>query len=138
MNPWSLLADLVLLIHLGFVLFIVGGLVVIVIGHLAGWRWVRNFKFRVAHLAAMGFVLIETLVGVICPLTEWENALRIRAGEDAPYARSFVGTWVGRLLFYDLPESVFAAVYAACFLSVLACWWWARPIRRPAPDPGNR
>ena len=102
----SLLADAVLLIHFAFVLFVTGGLVLIWIGAAAGWQWVRNFWFRVAHLAAIAFVALESLAGVWCPLTVWEDALRGATSE-----KSFVARWVHRLMFFQLPEWVFTVAY---------------------------
>lgn len=55
----SFLADLVLLLHFAFVLFIVGGAALIWTGAGLGWRWVRNFWFRTAHLAAMTWWLVR-------------------------------------------------------------------------------
>lgn len=77
------------------------------IGALAGWRWVRNPRFRYLHLAAIVFVLAEALLGVVCPLTLWEDLLRGGARPD-----SFIGRWVRQLLFYQAPEWVFTTIYA--------------------------
>jgi hypothetical protein len=100
-------ADAVLVVHFGIVVFVVGGLVLTWIGAPLGWRWVRNPWFRYAHLAAIGFVALEALIGMTCPLTVWEDALR---GGDAG---SFVARWVRRLLYYRAPEWVFTAAYLA-------------------------
>lgn len=56
---YSLIADTILVIHFAFVLFVVFGLVLILIGLLARWSWIRNRKFRIAHLAAVGFVVLQ-------------------------------------------------------------------------------
>jgi hypothetical protein len=118
-----LLADLVLLVHFAFVLFVVLGLPAIWIGAARGWRWVRSFWFRLAHLGAIVFVAAESLIGVACPLTEWEDALRGgRAGEA-----SFMQRWVQRLLYYDLPEWVFTAAYVIFAAAVAATFWRIRP-----------
>jgi len=87
MNPF--LADIVLIVHFLFVAFVVGGLALIWVGAASGWAWVRNFWFRVAHLAAIVFVAGEALVGVWCPLTVWEDALRGVHGD-----KSFVARWI--------------------------------------------
>ena len=84
------LADLVLVIHAAFVAFVVVGLVLICVGRFRGWAFVRNVWFRVAHLAAMGVVAAESLVGFICPLTMWEDQLRLLAGARQRYAGSFI------------------------------------------------
>jgi len=123
----SLLADVVLVVHFAFVLFVVGGLVLTWIGGAAGWAWVRNWWFRAAHLAAIAFVAGEALLGIWCPLTLWEARLR---GDSAE--KSFVAEWVHRLLFYDFPEWVFTLAYATFLLAVAATWWWIRPEKRGA------
>ena len=121
----ALLADAILVLHLAFVLFVLGGLGMIWIGAAAGWRWVRNFWLRVAHLAAIAYVAGEALLGIWCPLTVWEDALRGRHEE-----KSFVARWIHRVLFYDLPEWVFTIAYAAFALVVAASWWVVRPYSR--------
>lgn len=117
-----LLADLVLILHFLFVSFVVGGLALVWIGAALGWRWVRNFWFRVAHLAAIVFVAGEALIGVWCPLTVWEDALRGVHGE-----KNFVARWIHRLMFYDFPGWMFTIAYVAFALVVAASWWLVRP-----------
>ena len=120
----QLLADVVLVVHFAFVLFVVGGLGVIWIGAAADWRFVRNFWFRAAHLAAIAYVAGEALLGIWCPLTVWEDALRGRHEE-----KSFVARWIHRVLFYNLPEWVFTAAYVLFALVVATSWWLVRPTR---------
>jgi hypothetical protein len=119
----ALLADIVLVVHFAFVLFVVGGFAAILVGAAAGWRWVRNRAFRYAHLGAIVFVAAEALVGIACPLTVWENLLR-RVGPDGP---SFVGRWVSRLLYYDLPEWVFTSAYIVFAIAVAVTLWLVPP-----------
>lgn len=123
------IADLILIVHFGFVLFVVGGLALIWVGAAAGWRWVRNFRFRIAHLAAIGFVAIEAVAGVWCPLTVWEAQLRGYAAD-----KSFVAQWLHRILFYDFPEWIFTTAYVAFALVVGASWWAVRP-RSASSEP---
>jgi hypothetical protein len=122
-NTW--LADVVLIIHFAFVAFVVGGLALIWIGAAAGWQWVRNFWFRIAHLAAIAFVAAEAVVGVLCPLTVWEAALR-----GAQAEKSFVAQWVHRLLFYDFPEWIFTVLHVGFALLVAASWFLVRPVKK--------
>ncbi len=125
------LADAVLIAHVLFVLFVVGGFALILAG--AGrWAWVHNRAFRIAHLAAIVFVAFETLLGFACPLTLWEDVLRATGREE----RSFIGRWLAWLLYYDLPEWVFALAYAAFALAVIGCWR-AIPPRARSTRPGN-
>ena len=125
MSP--LLADVVLVVHFAFVLFVVGGLALTWIGAAAGWRWVRNLWFRAAHLAAIAFVAAEGLLGIWCPLTLWEDRLR---GTGAQ--KSFVAEWIHRLLYYDLPEWMFTVAYVLFGAVVALTWWWIPPEKRGA------
>ncbi|MCG6874783.1 MAG: DUF2784 domain-containing protein [Betaproteobacteria bacterium] len=127
----SLLADVILVVHFAFVLFVVGGFALILLGAALGWPWIRNPAFRYAHVGAIVFVALEALVGVACPLTVWEDALR-SASSDAP---SFVGRWVSRLLYYDFPEWVFTVAYVAFALAVIASLIWIPPRRRRPRNP---
>ncbi len=108
-------ADALLVLHFAIVVFIVGGLLLTWGGAALGWGWVRNPWFRYTHLAAIAFVALEALIGRTCPLTEWEDALRGGARAD-----SFIGRWVRRLLYYQAPEWVFTALYAAWAAATLA------------------
>ncbi|GAO35336.1 membrane protein [Sulfuricella sp. T08] len=126
----ALLADAVLIVHFLFVLFVVGGLLAIWTGAALGWAWVRDIRFRLAHLAAILFVMTESLVGMACPLTVWEDFLR-KTGSDGA---SFMQHWVGRLIFYDLPEWAFTLAYVLFALAVLATFRLVRP-RQHDIDP---
>ncbi len=114
--------------HVAIVAFVVGGLVVIVAGNLAGWRWVNALWFRLAHLAAIAIVAAQAWLGMICPLTTLEMWLREQAGETA-YAGSFVEHWLQKILYLDAPAWVFTATYTAFGLAVVATWWWFPPRR---------
>jgi hypothetical protein len=81
-------ADIVVLLHLGFVLFVVfGGLLVLRRGR---WAWV--------HLPAAGWGASVELLGWVCPLTPLEVTLR-RAGGEAGYAGGFVEQYFLPLLY---------------------------------------
>jgi hypothetical protein len=82
------LADLVLVVHLAFVLFVVlGGLLVL--------RWPRLAWLHIP--AAIWGVLIE-YTGWICPLTPLENSFRTRGGE-AGYSGGFIQHYIQPLLY---------------------------------------
>jgi hypothetical protein len=118
------LADLILIVHFAFVLFVVGGLLLIWTGAAAGWQWVRDPWFRGLHLAAICFVTLEALFGIMCPLTVWEDALRGGQSET-----SFMARWVHRVLFYDFPEWAFTTAYVLFALAV-AMTFWLVPVRK--------
>ena len=102
------LADAVLLIHAVVVMFIVGGALYIWIGIWRDWPGIRSTLFRYVHLGAMLFVAAEAVLGRVCPLTVWENALRGNQTDTG-----FVAHWVGQLIYYDLPGWVFTTAYVA-------------------------
>lgn len=121
-----LVADGLLVLHSLIVVFVAGGLFLIIVGGLRGWAWVHNRWFRLAHLGAIGCVVVQSWLGLVCPLTTWEMAMRTRAGEDA-YSGSFVAHWLSRLLYYDAPAWVFVLSYTLFAALVVACWFWVRP-----------
>jgi len=126
--PYQLLADLVLATHFAIVVFVIGGLPTIVVGSLLGWRFVDGWWFRGTHLAAIGIVVLQAWLGVVCPLTTLESWLRTRAGEVG-YETSFIEHWVTRILFYEAPAWVFTAAYTLFGLGVAAAWWRFPPRR---------
>ena len=124
-----MVADLVVIVHLAYVAFVIAGTVLVLTGALLRWRWIRNPVFRVLHLLAIAVVAVQAAVGVICPLTEWEVALRRRAGQQVEADISFVGRLVREVLFYDVsPRAltiiyvIFAVLVAATLLIVPPRW----------------
>jgi hypothetical protein len=130
---YALAADLVLALHVAIVLFVVGGLVAIIAGNLAGWRWVNSIWLRGAHLAAIAVVAAEAWAGIVCPLTTLEASLRARAGLEG-YAGGFVEHWLQRLIFFEAPAWMFTTAYTLFGFVVLAVWW-AFPPRRTDSTP---
>lgn len=108
---FSFLADLTVLIHAAFVLFVIGGQVLIMIGWMIKWHWTQNLILRFLHLAAIGYVVLEAWLGITCPLTSLEFHLRQYAGE-ATHGMSFIGYWVHYFLFYTAPDWVFILIYS--------------------------
>ena len=129
--PYPALADAVLVLHVAVVLFVVGGLALVVVGNLARWRWVNGWWFRAAHLGAIALVVAEAWLGATCPLTTLEVWLRSQAG-TAAYERGFIEHWLQRLLFYEAPAWVFVLGYSL-FASLVAAAWWIFP-----PQPRGR
>ena len=123
---YAVAADLVLAMHVGFVVFVVVGLVLILVGKVFRWHWVRNPYFRVAHIVAIGVVVLQSWFGVICPLTTLEMSLRRLAG-DATYSGAFIAHWLESILYYQAPAWVFAVCYTLFGLLVAGSWYWVRP-----------
>ena len=86
------LAGLIVLIHLAFVVFVVGGVLLAL-----RWPWVAWL-----HVPAAAWAGFIELTGGICPLTPLENTLRARAGLDY-----YSGDFIARYLFPVLyPEGL--------------------------------
>lgn len=126
---YETLADLVLLLHATIVLFVVGGLVLVVAGNAAGWAWVNGWWFRGLHLAAIGTVVAQSWAGITCPLTTLESWLRVQSGSVA-YGTGFIEHWLHRLIFYEAPTWVFTAAYSLFAALVAAAWWRFPPASR--------
>lgn len=131
---YRLLADLLVVIHLAYMAFVVGGLLLILIGIVRKWSWVRNFWFRAAHFGFIAVVVLESLFGIVCPLTQWEYDLRVLGGEEGQPG-SFVGRMVHLVLFPGNPDNpppewIFTTAYCLFGAAVLATLIFAPP-RRP-------
>jgi hypothetical protein len=89
---YGFLADLVMVLHFGFILLVVfGGLLVL--------RWQG---FALLHLPAVFWSLfLEFKPGTICPLTPLEQSLRLRAGE-AGYGGGFIEHYLEPIIYPDM------------------------------------
>ena len=124
-----LLADAILILHVLFVTFVVLGLFAVYVGYFLNWQWVRNRIFRIVHLCAIGYVVVQAWLGVVCPLTTWEMALRAKAGAGT-YSGSFIQHWLHSLLYFTLPAWVFVVVYTLFGSLVLVSWLVVKPRKR--------
>ena len=113
----NLFADLVLSIHFCVVFFVVFGLATLPIGYWRKYNWTRNTKLRLVHMLLMGFITLEASLGITCPLTTIENALR-----QIEYQKSFVAYWESRFIYWDLPTYSFVILYCSCFIWSLLFW----------------
>lgn len=85
---YGFLADAVVILHLGFVLFVVGG----------GFLVLRWPKAAWIHLPAAAWGAAIEFGGWVCPLTPLENWFRARAGEVG-YEGSFVAEYLLPVLY---------------------------------------
>lgn len=125
----KLAADAIVVIHFAFVLFVLIGQLLIMVGALAGWDWIRNLKFRLIHLGSILFVVAESLLGIVCPLTTLEKWLRDQAGETS-YEGDFIASWVHEALFFEAEPWVFTVCYTLFGLLVLLTFLYAPPRRK--------
>jgi hypothetical protein len=122
----NLLADILLVLHASFVVFVVSGLLLIIVGKALAWSWVRNRWFRIIHLFCIGIVVVQSWFGIICPLTTLEMTLRAKGGSEG-YEGTFISHWVGELLYYEAPAWLFVLVYTVFGMLVVITWFWVRP-----------
>ena len=85
---WRLAADVVLVLHLAFVIFVV-------LGGILTWRWPR---LALVHVPVAVYGMVIQLVGFRCPLTPFEKALRRRAGDEG-YDEGFVEHYIVPVLY---------------------------------------
>jgi hypothetical protein len=131
---YRIAADVVVGLHVAWVMAVVFGLVLFLIGGAYGWGWVRNRWIRGTHLTMMALVLLRVFLwSNVCPLTTWEYQLRELGGQvDAEgyvkWADAPVGWFLHLLIHQPLPMWVYPVVYSAFGLLVLATFWFV-PVR---------
>ena len=112
--PYGLFADIVVILHLAFVLFVAGG-------GLLVWRW-RSLAWLHVPVAIWGIAIEWS--GVICPLTPLENWLRGRAGVTE-YEGDFVQHYVLPALYpADLTRETQIALGAMALAINAGVYWW--------------
>ena len=136
---YGILADVVVGLHLAYVSYVLLGQVAIIAAGTFKWQWGRNPWFRWTHLTAIAVVAYEAVMGIRCPLSEWEEALREMAGQATSAGETFMGRVLHNMLFVDQyftngrpPEGFFTTAYIAVFLIVVQAFlmYPPRPFRR--------
>jgi hypothetical protein len=102
---YRLLADCLVFVHFAFVIFVVAG------GLLVLWRP----SLRWIHLPAAAWGALIEITGWICPLTPWEQALRVQAGQVGS-SGGFIEHYILSLLY---PQGLTPAVQIALGLLVI-------------------
>lgn len=85
---YRLLADLLLILHLLFIVFVIFGAVLV-----ARWR-----GLMVVHLAAVAWGALIEFAGWVCPLTPLENRARVLAGETG-YQGGFIEHYLTAVIY---------------------------------------
>lgn len=114
---YRLLADAVLLIHLGFILFVV----------LGGFLLRRFPRLVWLHLPAVLWGAYAEISGTICPLTPLENRLR-ELGGLAGYPGGFVEHYLWPLIYPAAltREMQIAIGLGVVLINLVAYAWWLR------------
>jgi hypothetical protein len=112
----SAAAAVIFAVHLLIIGFNVAGLVVIPLGAWRGWRIVRIAWLRLLHLGLLAMVAAQACAGRACILTIWQNQLTGGALAPPP----MIMRVIDRVIYWNLPIWVFAILYSAVFLYVVA------------------
>ena len=115
------LANTVLVLHVSFVGFVVLMVPLVFLGGGLAWTWVRGPLLRWLHLLGILVVVLQSWLGIVCPLTTLEMWLRRRGG-DTSYSESFIEHWLQALLYWQAPWWVFVSVYTFFALLVVLTW----------------
>ncbi len=124
---YALLAEIVVFVHFLYVAFVVLGEFFIIAGAKAGWDWIRSLVFRIPHIAAISIVAVQSIIGMLCPLTVWEYRLREAAGQTAEWEMTFLSRIFRRTIFYDFPDWFFSVLYIGFAVIVLATYIFIPP-----------
>ena len=110
-------ADTVLILHFLVIIFIISLYFLIPYGYSKNWKFVKNYKIRLAHLMLIFFITLETFLGIICPLTTLENDLR---GQS--YSETFISFWISKVIYWDLPTTFFIVAYTIFLIFAIILW----------------
>jgi hypothetical protein len=124
-----LLANTILIIHFGWILFMLYGfaLTVRALWRPVSWAFWDRWLFRSIHLGGILFVASLELLGKYCPLTIWEYGLRRGADPSAAAPDWFVIGWIERLIYPDVSPLVYLIPTYAIALFTLVMFVWKPP-----------
>jgi len=118
----------VLYFHFAVVAFNVFWLLAVPIGSLLGWRFVRNYMWRIAHIAALILVAAQAVAGRLCFLTIVQEYLQGRAGAEMG-TPSLLTRIVSRAIYWPLPDWAFAPLYVLALVFAALLWRFVPPRR---------
>ena len=117
---YGIAADLTVAIHVAYVAYVLLGQAAIVVAAPMKWQWARNPWFRFSHLIMIGVVAYEAIYHIRCPLSVWEEQLRVLAGQPFDGSDTFMGRILHNVLFVDnMPEIAFTIGYCGMALLVV-------------------
>lgn len=122
----DLLADAVLILHLAFVLFVIGGGVLVLKWPKLGW----------VHLPVALWGVIVEWAGLVCPLTPLENSLRQQAGA-AGYGGGFIEHYIAATLYPQSLTRSIQLLLGAGVLLVNGLIYWRLLSRQRRTDRGR-
>ena len=112
--PYKILADIVVIIHFLWILFLI-------FGALPG---VRNKAVRIFHISGLFFALVIQKFGWYCPLTHLEVWLRAKHDPSLAYAGSFIIHYVEGLVYIEIPSWLIFSL--TLLLTVFNVWFYQK------------
>jgi len=102
---YKILADIVVLIHFLWILFL----------FLGGLWGIKNQAIKIFHLSGLAFALILQIFDWYCPLTHLEVWLRAMHSPCLTYTGSFIPHYVEKIVYLELSRGV------VLVLTILLC-----------------
>ena len=93
---YKVLADLTVLVHFLWILFILSGVIFVL----------KRSKIAWVHLGGLLFSLVLNLFGWYCPLTHLENYLHSLHPGHLTYGGSFIAHYMEQIVYPELPEKI--------------------------------
>ena len=113
---YKIAADVVVAIHFGWILFLIGGAF---IGRRVRWvKW--------THLAALGYSVLLQAFSWICPLTYLELWLWNRTPAGS-YSGSFIAHYLEKLVCMEIPRGLVFALTVAVIVISAVVYYRAAP-----------
>ena len=113
---YKILADLIMILHFAWVLFMLWGFVLTLYSVIRLYvfrstsAYCRHFMdrwiFRTVHLGGIAFVALLAALGKYCPLSILEYNIRLRYDPALTYPGSFLVNWVEKLVYPSVPPLV--------------------------------
>lgn len=109
--PYKILADMVVLVHLLWILFLIFG----------AFPGVRNKAIKIFHISGLVFAFVIQIFGWYCPLTHLEVWLRAKHDPSLSYAGSFIIYYVEGLIYIEISAwlifslTLLLIVFNVCF-----------------------
>jgi Protein of Unknown function (DUF2784) len=116
---YKILADLVVITHFLWILFLVFG---------ALWG-TRRMTVRILHLSGLVFALIIQVFDWYCPLTHIEVWLRSMHDPALVYSGSFIIRYIERIVYVEVPRIVI--IICTVFIAGFNIWVYLHGRRSP-------
>ena len=112
--PYKILADIVVIIHFLWILFLIFG----------AFPGVRNKTVKIFHISGLVFAFVIQIFGWYCPLTHLEVWLRARHDPSLAYAGSFLIHYLEGLIYIEIPTQLIFSL--TLLLTGFNVWFYLR------------